>query len=155
MILYVLCGIQGSGKTTLAKIIGSEYGAIRHSYDEIPNSRKNPDKDGKIWDSWIDGMKTDLKNGEDVVCDSTNLTKSSRIRLLREFIHIPCRKILIVVNTPVEECLSRNAKREEKVPAMEILFASRIFEKPAKTEKWDEIYFYNYKQKRKTGDNYE
>lgn len=143
-ILYVLCGIPGSGKTTLAHKLKEAYNANVHSYDDIPNSRGNLDKDGNIRKTWLTRMRKDLEEGKNVICDSTNLTPDYRTELLKEFTDICTKKVIIFVDTKPEECLLRNAGRTgvARVPDMDIRVASMIIKPPTYSEGWDEIYVY-------------
>lgn len=137
---YVLCGIPGSGKTTLAKQLSERNGAVLHSVDDIPNAWGDPDIDGKFRNQWIDNIKTDLQNGNGVVCDSTALTSFDRKWLLNELSDFDCKKILMVKAVPIEECLRRNANRDRKVPEEQIRLSAYLLEAPTEDEGWDEIY---------------
>lgn len=142
--LYVLSGIPGSGKTTLAKSLEERLRAKRHSYDDFPNARGNPDKDGAILKSYYAAIKDDLKNGYDVVVDDGNLTILHRLRMLEEFKDIPCKKIIMIMETPLDVCIKRNEMRQgvEKVREVHIRLAHEVMERPSSIEGWDAIYAY-------------
>ena len=144
-ILYVLCGVPASGKTTLSKSLAKKYNANIHSYDDIPNSRGNADLDGGFQKMYFDGIRNDLENGYNVICDNTNLTVEHRTTLLKEFADICCEKVLIFVDTNKEECLRRNAGRVgiERVPDFDIQITARFIETPTYKEGWDKIYVYS------------
>lgn len=143
-IMYVMCGIAGSGKTTLAHKLKKSYDAIVHSYDDIPNSRRNPDKDGSLRKQYFSEIRKDLISGVNVFIDNINLTPESRIILIDKFSSVCDKKVAIFLKTPVEECLKRNAQRigVARVPDMDIHIASMLIKPPTYSEGWDEIYFY-------------
>lgn len=136
----MLCGIPGSGKTTLACELVEQHHAKLHSYDDIPNSRRNPDRDGKIKRQWIEAMNADLSAGHSIVCDSTNMTAKARKEIIIQL--EPCRRILLYKAVPLEVCLERNKGREYEVPEHQIRLAEYIFEPPQPDEGWDKIYVY-------------
>ncbi len=131
---YMTMGIQASGKTTKAKEIAEQHNAIVHSYDDIVDfdDIKGTNK------RWIDGMRKDLLDGKSVVCDSTNLTVPSRKWILKQ-LDVPCKKTLVVMIVPVEECLKRNASRDAKVDEKIIKEAPKHIEPPSLDEGWDEV----------------
>lgn len=141
-ICYVLSGIPGSGKTTLAHQLAEQYNATIHSYDDIPNAWGNRDIDGSFQKKWLDNIKADLKDGKSVVCDSTALTSSNRKILLNEISMLNCEKILIVKAVPVEICAQRNKGRFREVPETQIELSARLLEPPSDDEGWDRIYVY-------------
>lgn len=57
-------------------------------------------------------IASDILN-TNIILDDLHLTKEWRLRLLDAINNIPCKKILIVMTTPLEECLERNSKRVE------------------------------------------
>lgn len=136
---YVLCGIPGSGKTTLAKQLAEQHNAIVHSYDDIPNAWGNRDIDGMFQKQWMDNLKADLRSGNSVVCDSTALTSMSRKWILQELAGIDCTKILVVKVVPVDECLRRNKGRFREVPEEQIQLTARLLEAPTPDEGWNQI----------------
>lgn len=138
MTLYLICGIPGSGKTTLAHELAEQHQAKIHSYDDIPNARRNLDKDGKIKAQWIEAMNADLLAGYSVVCDSTNLTSESRKWIIERL--IPCKKVIIVKDVPLEVCLQRNKGREYEVPEYQIKMAAQFIEPINRDEGWDKFY---------------
>lgn len=142
MELYVLCGLPGSGKTTLAYQLAEQNDAIVRSIDDIPDSRGNSDIDGKFRRQWLENIRADLHQGRSVVCDSLALTSMSRKWILENLSAFDCEKILMVKAVPVEVCLERNKNRLHKVPEDHIRLTARMLEPPAKDEGWDKIYVY-------------
>lgn len=142
MTVYLLCGIPGSGKTTLSYQLAEQYNAVVHSIDDIPNAWGNHDIDGKFRKQWIDSINEDLQNGKSVVCDSTSLTSGTRKWILQKLSEFDCEKILIVKAVPVEVCIQRNKGRFREVPENLIKTAARLLEPPTKEEGWDKIYVY-------------
>lgn len=133
MSLYVLFGIPASGKTTVAGQMASEHGFSVHSYDEVRDMK-----------TWIDGMLSDLSAGLDVVCDCKCVRADVRKWLLQKVADIPCRKVLVAVVTPVDECIRRNEQREgtARLPDHHIEIAAKYMQPPTESEGWDEIIVY-------------
>ena len=137
---YVLSGIPGSGKTTLAKQLAQQHNAAVHSYDDIPNAWGNRDIDGSFYRQWVDDIQADLRSGSSVVCDSTALTCANRKTFLKDISDFNCKKILVVKVIPVEVCVQRNKGRFRQVPEYQIGLSARLLEPPTPEEGWDEIY---------------
>ena len=142
MKIFVLCGIPASGKTTLAKQLARQHHAVVHSFDDIPDSWNNPDLDGTIRRKWMENIRSDLRNGNSVVCDCIALTSMSRKWILENVSDFDCEKILCVKAVPVEVCLERNQNRFRKVPDDHIRLTARMLEAPTKDEGWDKIFVY-------------
>lgn len=142
MTVYVLCGIPGSGKTTLAHRLAQQHTAVVHSVDDIPEFWGNSDIDGKFRRQWIENVWEDLHQGRSVVCDSLALTSMSRKWILENLSAFDCEKILMVKAVPVEVCLERNKNRLHKVPEDHIRLTACMLEPPTSDEGWDKIYVY-------------
>lgn len=140
--IYAMCGIPGSGKTTLATQLAEQHNAIVHSVDDIPGSWGSSDIDGKFRRQWIENIKADLQSGKSVVCDSLALTIASRKWMLKELSGFNCEKILCIKAVPVEVCQQRNKNRNLKVSDEHILLCASVLEPPTKEEGWDKIYVY-------------
>ena len=138
--LYLLSGIPGSGKTTLAHQLAEQQDAAVHSYDELPGANTKESMDGSVKRAWLEAIREDLQSGKSVVCDGLALTEEERKEVLRAAADIPCRKVLVVKVVPLEICLQRNARREARLPDFVLRQAARRMEPPAKDEGWDEIY---------------
>lgn len=138
MTLYFLCGIPGSGKTTLARELAEQCNAKVHSYDDVHNAMSNICRDKEIRQKWVDAMNSDLSAGHNVVCDGTNLTVHFRKEIIRQLVQ--CRKILLIKSVPLEICLQRNKGREHEAPEHQIRMAAQILEPPKPNEGWDAIY---------------
>lgn len=94
--LYIMVGLPGSGKSTKAKEISKETGAIITSLDsmreEIAGSRKNWHENPDIFDNTMSRsianiqnamVEWHLKNGESVIVDNMNL-KSRYVAFFQE-----------------------------------------------------------------------
>lgn len=137
----MLVGLPGSGKSTYAekqfptfKIHSSD--AIR---EELSGDVNNQSINELVFKTLHKRVKDDLTAGKDVIYDATNLNWKRRKEFLKELNKIDCFKSCILVATPIETCLSRNAKRDRKVPKEVIDRMYRNFDIPWYNEGWDSI----------------
>lgn len=128
--LYIFCGAPGSGKTTMSKQIAEQYEAERISFDERHYLRHT---------DMIPPIVEALIGGRNVVADSVFINIKQRTAILNAVKDIPCRKILIHMNTPLVECLKRNANRGKRLPDFVVESLHELFEQPTFDEGWDEI----------------
>ena len=131
--LYVMCGIPASGKSTKSRQLAEEYSLTRFSFDEMGCYTTR---------QFLRPVVAALKNGEDVIMDSTHLKTNSRKIILQAVEDIPCRKICVFMNTPFDKCLYRNANRDARVPDIAMETMNNSIELPTLDEGWDEILYY-------------
>lgn len=141
--LYFMIGLMNSGKSTQCDLLKSQGVNVYSSDDirmELFGTYDCMDKHKEVFDTLYKRAKQDLLDGKDVCIDATNLTyKSRRLSFLQlDLDNIDCRKIAIVMATPIEVCIERNAKRERKVPEDVIYKAREKFEFPMHYE-FDEV----------------
>jgi tRNA uridine 5-carbamoylmethylation protein Kti12 len=133
MKLIIFCGISGSGKTTKSREIFNDYNALRLSFDEMHCFQHN---------ELIPHILKALMDGNNVVVDSLYIERWQRVELLSAVAGIGCEKILVVINTPLDECLKRNQNREVRLPDFVLHDLYNKFEFPTLDEGWDEILYY-------------
>lgn len=139
-IFYALCGIPASGKSTLSRQLSQECSTKLHCYDDLSNAHNSKLKDVVHSQMWV-SIVNDLCNGYDVVCDDLHTTKEWRENILSALADVECRKILVVMTTPLDECLKRNANRIARLPDFVIHDIYNKFEPPSLDEGWDEIIY--------------
>lgn len=128
-LMIMMCGLPGSGKSYYANKIRIFNGSQRKEDFLIPKIHSSDNlreefygdaaiqKDnGKIFNELHNRIKTDLRNGIDVVYDATNIKTKERIQFLKELRDIQCCPICIVMATPYKVCLHNNSNRERTVP---------------------------------------
>lgn len=141
MILFVTCGIPGSGKTTLAKKLSQEYNLTLYSYDELKANRRL--EWGRLSTYILGLVRQSLTANQNVIIDNLYITKESRCKLLSDISDIPCKKILIALQTPLEECKARDKSRASHyLGARTIDRFNDEYESPTIDEGWDEIVYY-------------
>lgn len=128
--LYLLCGAPGSGKTTQSNQMAEQYNAELVSFDERHCLRHT---------DMILPIVEALTDGKNVIADSVFTHINQRITVLDAMKDIPCRKILVYMDTPLDECLRRNANRKCRLPDFVVESFYQSFEKPTLSEGWDEI----------------
>lgn len=141
-VIYVLCGIPASGKSTLAKYLSKEKNAILYSYDDLEGANTTPEISNAVMKQMFENIKYDLSNGKNVICDVLMITKKQRLRLLDYLNDVCCEKICIVLQTSLEECLVRNTNRNRTVPDFVLIHSHNIFEYPSYNEGWNELFVY-------------
>jgi predicted kinase len=113
--LIIMSGIPGSGKTTLAKRLCEEYGAVRVSRDDIRMSMLTEDMryfdvEKSVYKRFIYEIRRNLDDGKTVIADATHNTTKSIGKVFDEF--YDCGFIgIIYMDTPLDTCLARNNGR--------------------------------------------
>ena len=113
--LYLLSGIPGSGKSTIAQLRKGQN-SIVVSRDEIRLSLLKDNesyfsKENEVFKIFIETIQNGLDAGFDVYADATHLNNKSRFKTLVNLNLKNHRVSVIVVNTTLETCLKRNATR--------------------------------------------
>lgn len=139
----MMCGLVGSGKSTKAQELVVEYDATIFSSDALRAEWYGDEAiqgdNTKLFTELHRRIKDCLRAGNSAIYDATNIDYKRRMSFLAELKNIPCEKICVVVATPYEECLKRNAERKRKVPEKVIKRMYRQFDIPWYYEGWDRI----------------
>lgn len=130
--IYVMCGVPGSGKTTFSRKFAEEKGLERFSFDEMRCFRLA---------EYIRPALEAMRKGKNVILDTTNLRINVRKKVLQEVADIPCRKVVVYMDTSLEQCLYRNAHRETRLEDFVVESSYRSLQKPTLDEGWDEIIY--------------
>ena len=126
----VLCGMQGSGKTTLCRerFDGSH---VRVSLDELRSRTRE------------DALVTEcLESGRPFVVDNTNPTAADRARYVAPAREAGFRVIGYLVDALTDEALARNAARPgaQRVPDRGVARTARRLLRPTPEEGFDELW---------------
>lgn len=134
-------GLPGSGKSTYAKKLVSEYpnaykrinrDDLRMMFDNGTSSEGNEKFIKKVRDMLI--IKA-LEEGKHVIVDDTNLSESNHTRikqLVHEFNKTHGDDVVVEIKemeTSIEECIVRDAKREKPVGEKVIRSMNRVLHK--------------------------
>jgi predicted kinase len=120
---YVICGFIGSGKTTFARKLEKETGAIRITKDEwaikIFGNKITRDKNFERYDKNITTLATDiafkiLKAGNDVIIDEGFWVKSQRDEIKKKILSLGAKPMLYFVDSSIEEMKNRVINRSKK-----------------------------------------
>ena len=160
---YLMVGLAGSGKSTIAKEI--EY-SIRMSYpkydeygradkvvlissddirEEILGDVNDQTQNDKVFSHIHKLIKQAVKDYNHIIVDATNLTIKNRRALLnclddKKDYH----KIAYIVNTSIEKCKENNSKRDRKVPEYVIDNQAKKFEIPFANEGFNSIFLHHF-----------
>ena len=140
--LYVMCGLQCSGKSTKARELAEQFHGVILSSDEL--RKEFPDANNEtIFKVLYNRMNLSLQQGRFVIVDATNTTVKMRKQIFSN-LKVECEKTCYIMNTPYEECLSRlevrNTLPEEHFVPLDVLKKYYYsFEIPFYEEGWDNI----------------
>lgn len=146
-VLYLMCGLPGSGKTTAAKNVIKNDPNIKYvSRDEIRYTMVSDqdhyfDRENEVYREFCNQISRWLQQGNYVIADATHLTKNSRKKLLNNIIK-PAQIRCIFVNTPFNVCMERNSKRKgiTRVPDKQMYRMKNTLQIPSAIEGFDMIF---------------
>lgn len=118
--LVLMCGVPGSGKSTYAKKIAKEEHIKICSSDDIREKlfgdAANQSNNNLVFAILVKHVKKELKMGNSVIIDCTNVQVSGRKYFLKKFNGLYKSAVVIYVDTPIALCKERNQKRDRIVP---------------------------------------
>lgn len=135
----MLIGLPAVGKSTYtsqfpdAIVVSSD--AIRESEFGNASDQTHNEEVFKICHNLI---RTNLKQGKDVIFDATNLNRKRRVNLLHT---LPkrIRKVAVMLIAPFEVVLERNAKRDRVVPEAAMWKMLKKFQPASVSEGFDDV----------------
>ncbi len=140
---FMMIGLVGSGKSEYAKKLAAENNAEIFSSDTLREEMfgdVNHQADNDIlFKELHKRIRECLVFGKSAIYDATNINYKRRMEFLKSLNKIPCEKIAVLMATPYEVCLERNAQRERKVPEYVIKRMYMSFNVPFWYEGWDDI----------------
>ena len=142
-VFYVLIGAPGSGKSTIAEGLGCKSFSLDLGRETLCGTRQCWDKEEEVR-QWVrDNLESELRKGNDVAYDATNINSKSRSHWLNWFrsLNISCKVVAVVLTTPEDEVIRRNHTRpvEHRVPDDVVKGFFERFEEPSLEEGFDQI----------------
>lgn len=153
-VLYMLCGLSGSGKSEYAKEfkkeseelnseLNSEYRVHIFSSDdlreELYGDTNDQSHNNELFNELHRRIKSCLKNGHDAIYDATNIKSKLRIAFLKELKNIPCHKVCLIIWRPYHECILLNRGRDRIISDHVIKKQYMNWQTPWYFEGWDNI----------------
>lgn len=141
--LILLVGIPGSGKTTYAqKYIKEHPNTVHFSSDAIRKELYGDERiqgdANQVFHCMGQSALKALNNGQNVVYDSTSMTRKDRASIISacpKFVRIEAH----IIWQPIETCIERDATRERSVGKDVIDKMLKRFQAPFYDEGFDEI----------------
>lgn len=142
MILYILCGISGAGKSTWATNFMQNKRIAYISRDDIRFAMLGENEDyfsheKEVFNHFVKAIAHYIPY-DDVIADATHLNMFSRRKLIRALDQYTTnyKIIFVVFNTNVDTCIERNKSREgrAKIPENVIIKMCQDFRSPSLNE---------------------
>ena len=135
--------LPASGKSWQTKKLAEEYDAEIFSSDSLREEmfgdvNHQTDND-TLFKELHKHIRECLVSEKNAVYDACNISYKRRMEFLKSLNKISCEKIAILMATPYEVCLERNAQRERKVPEHVIKRMYMSWNSPYWYEDWDDI----------------
>lgn len=138
----MLCGLPGSGKTSLAKSLldsNTDWISSDDIRRELYGSEEEQGDVSVVFGTMRKRTVEALKNSRSVIYDACNVQSNFRINLLKALKEFDCEKNCIICATPYKLCVERNNRRERIVDESVIIRMYRDWSTPYFNEGWSNI----------------
>lgn len=125
MILFVMIGISGSGKSTIAQkllqsLLSNDNGTVLISSDnireELCGDASDQSKNSQVFELAHKRIEESLSRNINVIWDATNLAPEDRKEVIRIGRNHNAQLVAIQVVTPISIAIDRNNNRDRRVP---------------------------------------
>lgn len=116
--LIMMVGIPGSGKSTKAKealVANPDWGYVSRDevrYEYVSDQNHYFDHEKEVFKEFCLRVEKFLRAGKTVIADATFINQRSREWFIANLNVEPKEVIVIVMKTPFETCMARNATRK-------------------------------------------
>ena len=150
-ILWVLVGLSGSGKSTIAaEMVKNTFNTIIVSSDsirkELTGSVEDQSQNEEVFKIFHDRIREGLENKKNVVADATNLTMKSRRAIMMKINGLDVYKVCYIIPKPFEQCKIDNFSREHAVPDDVLDKQIRRFQTPFYEEGFNRIDIHTFEK---------
>ncbi len=140
--LLIFCGIPGSGKTTIAKLVATSVkDSILIQTDGVRLMLSHPTFSSAesrfVYDACFGIAREALKNGYLVMLDGTFMREEYRSEARNELRRFYSRADTVWVSCGLETALRRNGRRKARVPPEKVEAMFRGFEPPRRALRVD------------------
>jgi predicted kinase len=134
---YIICGFIGAGKTTFAKKLENETGAIRITKDEwmvkIFGNNITSDKNFEEYDKKVTALAKQvafkiLESGSSVIIDEGFWARSQRDDIKRKITELGAQPFLYYVECPIEIMRERVVARSKTPPEDSFEISEEMFD---------------------------
>lgn len=149
--LVLMCGLSGSGKTTVAKTLQNSLQNINlHTKivssdairEELTGKVEDQSRNEEVFKIFHERIYMHLKDNYNVIADATNLTMKARRAILDRVNKLDINRLCYIVPKPYEQCRIDNLNREHPVPASVLKKQISGFQIPFIEEGFDKIFIY-------------
>jgi hypothetical protein len=140
--LLIFCGIPGSGKTTVARLVAdSVKDSILVQTDGVRGMLRHPSFSGPesrfVYDACFDIAKAALRSGYLVILDGTFMKEDYRLEARRRLKKHYSRVDTVWVACGLETAMKRNSRRPSPVPPEKVKGMYLGFQPPRRAVKVD------------------
>lgn len=142
--LWVMVGLSGSGKSSVAKEIAENNPntvivSLNNIREELTGDYENQEHNNEVFKVFHKRISEALENNTNVIADATNITMRSRRAIIENVKGIDCHKIAYLIPKPFDQCKLDNLNRQHHVPEEVLDGQLRKFQIPFYEEGWDLI----------------
>lgn len=145
MTIFVMIGVSGSRKSTLAEKIHRETNAVLLSSDairtELFNDETYQGNNGLVFQTLFKRLDSCVKSNKDVIVDATFLSRKDRKRFKQYKNKKNISIAFLVMATDYETCVKNDSQRNRTVGKEVIQKQIKKFEFPLESE-YDELYVF-------------
>jgi predicted kinase len=149
--LYIMIGLSGAGKSTIAKQLAEDENCVIISSDAIrgeicEGGVADQSKNEEVFKIYHKRIKQNLLAGKNVIADATNITIKSRKAIFETVREIECYIVAYIIPKKIEKCIIDNASnvRNNPVPEDVIYKQHSKFQIPFYEEGFNEIIIYKF-----------